>query len=54
MNKYHMLTSALVILIGSVAFADDEGKNFVSIFDGKTLEGWTQRNGTATLSLIHI
>lgn len=48
MNKYHMLTSALVILIGSVAFADDEGKNFVSIFDGKTLEGWTQRNGTAT------
>ena len=48
MKKYHMLTSALVILIGSVAFADDEGKNFVSIFDGKTLEGWTQRNGTAT------
>ena len=48
MKKYHMLTSALVILIGSVAFADDEGQNFVSIFDGKTLEGWTQRNGTAT------
>ena len=39
MKKYHMLTSALVILIGSVAFADDEGQNFVSNLDGKTLEG---------------
>ncbi len=43
-----MLTSALAILIGSSAFADDQTKKFVSIFDGKTLEGWTQRNGTAT------
>ncbi len=43
-----MLTSALAILIGSSAFADVQTRKFVSIFDGKTLEGWTQRNGTAT------
>jgi hypothetical protein len=48
MKKYRILTSALAIMIGSSAYADHHGKKFVSIFDGKTLEGWTQRNGTAT------
>ena len=48
MKKYRILTSALAILIGSSAFADDQTRKFVSIFDGKTLEGWTQLNGTAT------
>ncbi len=38
-----MLTLALP---AAAAPADDEG--FVSLFDGKTLEGWTQRNGKAT------
>ena len=40
-----IIASALV-LSAAVAMAEDDG--FVSLFDGKTLEGWTQRNGTAT------
>ena len=48
MKKHRILISAFAILIGSSANADHHGKKFVSIFDGKTLEGWTQRNGTAT------
>lgn len=36
----------VVMLSASVGFADDDG--FVSLFDGETLKGWTQRNGTAT------
>ena len=49
MKKYRILTSALAIVIGSSAFADHHAKKkFVSIFDGKTLEGWTQKNGTAS------
>ncbi|MCA9081296.1 MAG: DUF1080 domain-containing protein [Planctomycetaceae bacterium] len=34
-----------VSLCASLAAAED---GWVSLFDGKTLEGWTQRNGTAT------
>lgn len=39
------LTLALTLSAGS-AWAEDKG--CVSLFDGKTLEGWTQRNGLAT------
>ena len=35
-----------LFLSATLAMADDEG--FVSLFDGKTLDGWTQRNGKAT------
>ena len=48
MKKQRILTLALASLIGVSANADHHAKKFVSIFDGKTLEGWTQRNGTAT------
>jgi hypothetical protein len=48
MKKHRILTIALASLIGVSANADHHAKKFVSIFDGKTLEGWTQRNGTAT------
>ena len=49
MKKHRILTLALAAVIGSCAYADHHAKKkFVSIFDGKTLEGWTQRNGTAT------
>ena len=48
MKKHRILTLALASLIGASANADHHAKKFVSIFDGKTLEGWTQRNGTAT------
>mgnify|MGYP002020998837 CR=1 FL=1 len=48
MKKHRILTIALAAVIGFSAYADHHAKKFVSIFDGKTLEGWTQRNGTAT------
>jgi hypothetical protein len=48
MKKHRILTLALASLIGVPANADHHAKKLVSIFDGKTLEGWTQKNGTAT------
>mgnify|MGYP003983681997 FL=1 len=48
MKKHRILSLALVLMIGLSANADHHAKKFVSIFDGKTLEGWTQKNGTAT------
>ncbi len=40
-------TLTLALLVSStVARADD--KEFTALFDGKTLKGWTQRNGLAT------
>lgn len=39
------LTLTLVLVLCSVANADDAG--WKSLFDGTTLEGWSQRNGTA-------
>lgn len=44
------VTTALIatLLVSlTCAAADSEGK-FMPLFDGKTLDGWTQRNGTAT------
>ena len=35
---------SLVMFVANTSIADE----FVSMFDGKTLDGWTQRNGTAT------
>ncbi len=40
-----IFASALVLSTAMV-MAEDDG--FVSLFDGKTLDGWTQRNGIAT------
>ncbi|MEE8452493.1 MAG: DUF1080 domain-containing protein, partial [Thermoguttaceae bacterium] len=39
------LTTALILSATSLWAAE---KEFASIFDGKTLKGWTQRNGIAT------
>jgi 3-keto-disaccharide hydrolase len=39
------MTTALVVLATTLSVADDR---FVPLFDGKTLDGWTQRNGLAT------
>lgn len=39
-------TTAALALVASSGFAADDA--FVSLFDGKTLDGWQQRNGTAT------
>ena len=44
-NKLYLtLLSSLVFTSALVA----EERAYKSIFDGKTLKGWTQRNGTAT------
>ena len=44
-NKLY-LTLLSSIIFTSALVAED--KAYKSIFDGKTLKGWTQRNGTAT------
>ena len=41
----HILTTALLFTFTLTGFAKDK---YTPIFDGKTLKGWTQRNGTAT------
>jgi hypothetical protein len=40
MKKVTLLLSSLVFM-GSLAFADHHGKKWVSLFDGKSLKGWT-------------
>ena len=45
MNKLSSILLVSLVSAGSLA-AEDEA--YKSIFDGKTLNGWTQRNGTAT------
>jgi len=40
------ILTLMFVLTAAVVSADDDG--FVSLFDGKTLRGWTQRNGLAT------
>ena len=39
------LTTAILLTAGSACSAADD---WVSLFDGKTLDGWIQKNGTAT------
>ena len=47
MSRVMMTGLAILLALPLTAFsADDEG--FVSLFDGKTLDGWIQRNGLAT------
>ena len=45
MKRTLLTILSLVLLLPAAALADD---GFVSLFDGKSLDGWTQRNGTAT------
>lgn len=42
------LTSVFLLLTTLVTLAAAENSEFVELFNGKNLEGWTQRNGTAT------
>lgn len=50
------LTAVLVVLSFSAfsptAFAQEAPEGFTSIFDGKSLEGWSQKNGTATYEIV--
>ena len=45
--KIHLLTA---LLLTSTAAPAEDG--WTSLFDGKTLEGWTQRNGTASYKVV--
>lgn len=49
MNLRAACLGLCVLLIGTAASAED---GWVNLFDGKTLEGWTQRNGTATYEVV--
>lgn len=42
------LMSILLLLVVSVQFVQADDGGFVDLFNGKDLDGWTQRNGTAT------
>ena len=44
--KRLMLVSAIVVTWSAAAMAEDD--QWVSLFDGKSLDNWTQKNGTAT------
>jgi hypothetical protein len=45
-NRSMLLSFAFALAPTCLALADHH--SWVSLFDGKTLDGWTQRNGTAT------
>lgn len=48
-TKNHAFASVVAIMIPfAFAAAAASGQSAVSLFDGKTLDGWQQRNGTAT------
>jgi len=44
------LVALICLLLASPLVAADDG--WVSLFDGKTLEGWTQKNGTAKYEVV--
>jgi hypothetical protein len=48
MNNLWRTISVLGILGGSVVWAAGQDAGWVSLFDGKTLNGWIHKNGTAT------
>ncbi len=43
-----VLACSLLAVVLPLAAAEGPGEGFVCLFDGKTLDGWVQRNGTAT------
>jgi len=50
------LTFAIALLavasLSTPSFGQDAPEGFTSLFDGKTLDGWTQKNGTATYEIV--
>lgn len=43
-----LVAGCLLAAAASLTAADGPGDGFVALFDGQTLDGWVQRNGTAT------
>ncbi len=50
MFKQRIFTATLAVLLATPMLSHAAGKT--SIFDGKTLNGWTQKNGTATYEVV--
>lgn len=48
MKKLALMFAAACVLCCPIAHADEKQEGWVSLFDGKTLTGWIQKNGTAT------
>ncbi len=46
MRMFQVVTFSAVVALASVAFGQQQGQ-WISLFDGKTLNGWVQHNGTA-------
>ena len=46
------MTATFVVAFSLTSFAQDVPEGFTSIFDGKTLDGWAQKNGTATFKVV--
>ena len=46
--RVQLFVAVAVLFASAVAIAADAPEGFVSLFDGQTLDGWVQRNGTAT------
>ncbi len=45
---HRFITTCSLLTFALIAHADTEDSKFVDLFNGKNLDGWTQRNGTAT------
>ena len=52
MKSYQILLTFLTLTHLLVAKPSKSDGGFISLFDGKTLDGWTQRNGTATYKVV--
>lgn len=46
-NGVRVAVTAALFLIGLPAFAEDKDEGWVPLFNGKNLDGWVQKNGTA-------
>lgn len=50
-SRIHLMPAALLAAVLGLAAADDES-GWISLFDGKTLEGWTVKSGYATYEVV--
>ncbi len=48
---FRVVTVSSLLSLSFMAAAQAQDTSFVNLFNGKTLQGWTQRNGTATYSI---